>query len=253
MDTKVLRNVFSKILVGSLVLRWPLDQLPSYAKVVGEDKRPAVVILAITSALMIAAVIERSVHKKSPHKAISCARWSLLSLSALSVSIDIPMSDSLMSTIRCYALIALLCLQARSIRAEGDGSDCILDCISVHLAASMQLPLLLGPWARLSELVDSGGELTLVLLTFSSLLWISWLSVHLALVFEQKKRFNPAGKQPNAGVHIPKDFNRSSEFGKRKDAFHDCSSAEDLRGWAANRIVYSCSINFFLLSVLQFY
>lgn len=238
MDDRILRRLFKPTIS---ILRWPLKLFPTYAMIFGQDSRPAGILLCILFAMVVAAIIEAKVRPVNATTACKCTMWCFFALSALSISISLPMPDSQLSTLRCYAVLALLALQACCLVAELD-----LDSASVplHLFASLQLPLLPGTWSRLSELAKNDSDLALFLIILGYFVWTI-----LGIVWSSPLKETNSNKESGhlSPAEASKTLKDTSDIANEKDGTGSLKQAE------VDIVLTTSAVNFLFLAVLQFY
>lgn len=151
------------------------------------------------------------------------------------------MPDSQLSTLRCYAVLALLALQACCLVAELD-----LDSASVplHLFASLQLPLFPGTWSRLSELAKNDSDLALFLIILGYFVWTI-----LGIVWSSPLKETSSNKESGhlSPAEASKPLKDTSDIANEKDGTGSLKQAE------IDIVLTTSAMNFLFLAVLQFY
>lgn len=176
MDVRLLRGLFSRPSTLASILRSPLEYLPTYATLFGDDNRPATFIVLVVWLLFWAGFFAwtgpLSFAKAKTTHMVRCH----IAMAVLSLSVSLPMPHASASTFRCYGIILVLVLQVHYFaRTRGILSHHI--CL-FHPLATSQLLLLPGIWARIEIRAEDdngfGSICFFWLLSHTLAVMISW-------------------------------------------------------------------------------
>ncbi|PWN87262.1 hypothetical protein FA10DRAFT_269836 [Acaromyces ingoldii] len=213
----------------------------------GQDNRPAGILLCTLFAILVAALVEAKVRKVNSTTACRYTMWCFFALSALSISICLPMPVLQLSTSRCYALLTMLVLQAYCLVADLDLNT---TCTCLHLLASVQLLLLPGTWSRLSELGRNHANLALFLIIEAFFVWTILGFLWASLIVES------GGDKKRGSIKKGSDLSTSNANATlQPNIVPDNASKKSgsLEQGEVNFVVTTSAVNFVLLAVLQFY
>lgn len=166
MDRRLLRSFFAHFSTFKDAIRTPVEYVPTYATFFGGNDRPATLFLLLTWLLLLYGLLAyKGPLARRKAKATLTIRC-LLALIALSVSINLPMSDMDGSTIRCYTMILVLLAQ---MHLYGRTSGVKVRAMTLHMLVGIQIAALPGLWSKFEGSPQENG-----MGKFFVCFWVFW-------------------------------------------------------------------------------